>query len=207
MWAKSTDRNSGRGLGRSSGPRGRNAKAPRRRSLRKKALALFVAACSSASFWAPWSSAFAQSPSASAPGGVSTIYADELSRLAAISTRLAQLNETLRAELSISKASSSALAASLESSRVELAALRRELEESRTLSTELASRARSSATESTALLEALRKAEDSLTSSERSFEEYRRAAEVRVLKAEASSFLLAALAAAGWILALVACFF
>jgi chromosome segregation ATPase len=128
-----------------------------------------------------------------------------LSRLTEISTRLAQLNETLRNELEDSRKSSQELRATLEKSKNELDGLRIELEALRRSSAELLNRAELSSQESEGLREALTKAESSLTSLELSFAAYRMSAEGRIEYLERNSrlykyafFAAAFLALGGW---------
>ncbi len=156
----------------------------------------------SAAFWPeePSPSAVA-SPSAA---GTSQLSASELERLSVISTRLARLNERLRTELEASKLNSSGLETSLATSTRELEGLRLELRQLRLTSTELELRAANSERESIALLEALRKADASLRSLEASFGEYRRAAEASLRGLRIASLGTAIVAAAGWIVALLA---
>ena len=151
---------------------------------------------------APSPSAFCSDTAADA---TATISVTELSRLVEISTRLAQLNETLKSELGASKRSSGELLRTLESSKAELDALRSELENLRKTSIELARSAESSATVSAELRTALSKAESSLTSLEASFASYRTAAETRIARLERAArrgriagFALGALALGGW---------
>ncbi len=144
------------------------------------------------------------SPRDQPQAAISAISASELERLSEISTRLASLNERLRTELEASRRSLSELGDSLAISTRELGTLRLELKESRRNSSELVSTAESSARESIALREALTRAEDSLKSSEASFEGYRRTAESRMLALSAGRLGLVSLAVSGWIAALAA---
>jgi septal ring factor EnvC (AmiA/AmiB activator) len=103
-----------------------------------------------------------------------------LSRLLEISTRLGELNETLRNELESSRRNSTELSATLETSRRELERLKAELEPLRMNSIQLLEAAQNSEQELNGLREALRKAESSLMSLELSWEAYRLSAESRI---------------------------
>jgi predicted nucleic acid-binding Zn-ribbon protein len=111
---------------------------------------------------------------------------NEVQRLIEISTRLAELNTTLRNELDGSRRNSEDLQLTLGKSKNELDTLRTELEQLRTASTMLLSKAEGSQTELTALREALTKAESSLTSLEQSFAAYRQTAELKIAGLEKS---------------------
>ncbi|QQO09201.1 hypothetical protein [Breznakiella homolactica] len=140
------------------------------------------------------------------PAGNGTNSGNELSRLIGISTRLSELNETLRNELEDSRKSSAELLNTLGKSKEELDGLRNELESLRVTSTELLNRAETSSRESAELREALRKAEISLASLEQSFGAYRIAAEARIESLDRSRRFLktaciaaAAFALGGWV--------
>jgi chromosome segregation ATPase len=120
------------------------------------------------------------------PSGSGNISGSELEKLIGISTRLGELNRTLRSELDDSRKNSEDLRLTLEKSRSELDALRVELEQLRTASTMLLNKAEGSQTELTGLQEALTKAESSLTSLEFSFAAYRQTAELRIASLEKS---------------------
>ncbi|MEI6876256.1 MAG: hypothetical protein WCL50_14135 [Spirochaetota bacterium] len=153
-----------------------------------------------------FSSVLSAEPSVPSPGipPAAAISASELARLSEISTRLAVLNERLRIELEASNRSSRELEASLATSTLELATLRLELGESRLNSSELATRAGNSELESAGLREALTKADDSLRNLEASFAAYRKEAEAIALRQSLGSLGFAALAASGWLVAILA---
>jgi chromosome segregation ATPase len=118
--------------------------------------------------------------------GNGTSLPGELTRLIEISTRLGELNETLRSELENSRKNSAELSNMLMNSKAELDGLRGELESLRRTSTELLNKAELSNQESKRLREALTKAESSLTSLEQSFGDYKMAAEARISSLEGS---------------------
>ncbi|MDR0689964.1 MAG: hypothetical protein LBG08_06845 [Spirochaetaceae bacterium] len=129
----------------------------------------------------------------------------ELTRLLEISTRLSEINETLRQELSDSKQNSTALSSMLETSRNELEQLKGELGPLRNRSAALLNAAEQSERELNGLRTALRKAERSLTSLEHSWETYRTGAEQRIARLERNrrwyvGLIIGSLAAAagGW---------
>jgi predicted nucleic acid-binding Zn-ribbon protein len=132
---------------------------------------------------------------------------NELERLIGISTRLGELNTTLRNELDGSRRNSEELRLMLTKSKTELDALRAELEQLRRASTALSNTAGISQTELTALQTALMKAESSLKSLEQSFAAYRQTAELRIASLERSrngyriAFFTAAAFAIGGIIA------
>jgi hypothetical protein len=143
--------------------------------------------------------------SPSGPSESKTDSGNELSRLIGISTRLAELNETLRTELAGSRKNSTELSAMLAASKTEAEELRTELERLRLTSTELLSSAEISNQESDGLKAALTKAGTSLASLELSFGAYRTAAEARITRLErrgrftAYGFIISAvLALGGW---------
>jgi predicted RNase H-like nuclease (RuvC/YqgF family) len=143
--------------------------------------------------------------SPSGPPDSKTDSGNELSRLIGISTRLAELNETLRNELAGSRKNSTELSGLLAASKTEAEELRTELERLRQTSTELLSSAEISNRESDELKAALMKAETSLASLELSFGAYRTAAEARITRLErrgrftALGFIVSAvLALSGW---------
>jgi chromosome segregation ATPase len=143
--------------------------------------------------------------SPSEPPESKTDCGNELSRLIEISTRLAELNGTLRNELAGSRKTSTELSGLLAASKIELGELRAELERLRRTSTELLNRAEISNRESCGLRAALTKAETSLVSLEQSFGAYRTAAEKRTARLEGLGrfttygFVISAvLALAGW---------
>jgi chromosome segregation ATPase len=144
-------------------------------------------------------------PSPSEPPESKTDSGNELSRLIGISTRLAELNETLRNELAGSRKNSTELSAMLAASKIELGELRSELERLRQTSTELLNSAEISNRESAGLKAALTKAETSLVSLEQSFGAYRTAAETRITRLERRGrftayglIISAVLALTGW---------
>jgi septal ring factor EnvC (AmiA/AmiB activator) len=129
----------------------------------------------------------------------------ELSRLIEISTRLSEINETLRNELEDSRKTSTELYTTLETSKRELERSKAELERLRMNSTRLLETAQNSEQVLSGLREALRKAENSLMNLELSWEGYRITAENRIAalerRARVYPWALAAaalLAAAGW---------
>jgi chromosome segregation ATPase len=129
----------------------------------------------------------------------------ELTRLREISTRLSEINETLRNELADSKQSSVELSNMLETSRNEFEQLKTELTPLRDRSTELLNAALRSEQELNGLRTALRKAESSLMSLEQSWESYRSGAEQRIRRLERNKrwyigLIIGSLAAAagGW---------
>jgi chromosome segregation ATPase len=111
---------------------------------------------------------------------------NRLGQLIGISTRLADLNETLRNELDGSRKNSEELRLMLAMSRTELETLKAELDLLRMSSAELTNKAEISQTELTALQTSLTKAETSLTSLEKSFTNYRQTAELRMGRLERS---------------------
>ena len=160
--------------------------------------ALFCAAL----WWEQSQSAFSQVNAAPESGKIS---ADELSRLIEISTRLAQLNGTLRSELEDSRRSSEELSSTLGTSKAELEKLKTELEALRSISNGLASSAENSRKASDELREALKRGESSLLSLEISFESYRAEAERRIDRLDRSrgfwrlaALVASALAIGGW---------
>ena len=107
-----------------------------------------------------------------------------LNRLTEISAQLSALNERLHSELQSSMRNSRELETMLEASRKELDGLRQELERLHQTSTELRNAAENSLMVSNGLQAALKKAESSLTSLERSFAAYRQASEKKISSLE-----------------------
>jgi len=99
-----------------------------------------------------------------------TAYASELNRLQAISARLKAISLQLELKLEYSSRSLQALTAELDSLKAELADIRNKLQISLDRSDQLA--------------EMLKKSEDSLTSLEPSFKEYKDAAETKIKRLE-----------------------